>query len=379
MSVARGDKGGNSGSPKGPGAQSASAQRDAEQTQGDELLASDAEIEAVTKDLEQAWSLIEEGKLDEAGELASKLAKEYPELPEGLVLQAMLAGLDGEPEQALALYEEAMELDDEYVDPILGAAELYLWELDDPEKGRDLCRRAKDIAEEEQDFLDALLLEAEAEISMGNDKAALAVLRELPSVDLPELGYHIRAGKLFAQLAQWKPAEDHFQRALTGDKDNSEALYGLGLCADGRGDHGARNTYFLRVSEIDAKEPRPSWALNEKAFHALCVEALDALPEVLREKLASVPILHRACPTKEMIEQGNDPRILGLFVGVPFGQHSSVGGAPHLETIFIFQRNLERVVLSADELSHEVSITLAHEAGHFFGLSEETLAEMGLE
>jgi predicted Zn-dependent protease with MMP-like domain len=54
-----------------------------------------------------------------------------------------------------------------------------------------------------------------------------------------------------------------------------------------------------------------------------------------------------------------------------------VGGVPHLDTILLFQRNLERVALSHEELEHEIEITLVHEAGHFFGLSEEQLDALG--
>ena len=42
------------------------------------------------------------------------------------------------------------------------------------------------------------------------------------------------------------------------------------------------------------------------------------------------------------------------------------------------RRNLERAVADPDELREEVRVTLLHETGHFFGLSDAELEEMGL-
>jgi predicted Zn-dependent protease with MMP-like domain len=49
-----------------------------------------------------------------------------------------------------------------------------------------------------------------------------------------------------------------------------------------------------------------------------------------------------------------------------------------LTQILIFRRNLERMVASDDELREEVRTTLLHETGHFFGLDEAALGELGL-
>ena len=55
-----------------------------------------------------------------------------------------------------------------------------------------------------------------------------------------------------------------------------------------------------------------------------------------------------------------------------------LGGQPGLTQIVLFRRNLERAVADPDELREEVRVTLLHETGHFFGLSDAELEEMGL-
>jgi predicted Zn-dependent protease with MMP-like domain len=137
-------------------------------------------------------------------------------------------------------------------------------------------------------------------------------------------------------------------------------------------------SYFQKVRELDLKDERPPWALDEKRFREVCAAAIDDLPDELRQRLANVPILASDYPNEELVRDGSDPRLLGLFTGVPYGEHLSVGGAPHLETIMLFQRNIERMAYGPDDVENEIQVTLVHEAGHFFGLSEEQLEAMGL-
>jgi predicted Zn-dependent protease with MMP-like domain len=47
--------------------------------------------------------------------------------------------------------------------------------------------------------------------------------------------------------------------------------------------------------------------------------------------------------------------------------------------VFLFQRNIERVARTTNEVEAEIRTTLLHETGHFFGLDEDELAEMGLD
>jgi predicted Zn-dependent protease with MMP-like domain len=50
-----------------------------------------------------------------------------------------------------------------------------------------------------------------------------------------------------------------------------------------------------------------------------------------------------------------------------------------LTEIVLFRKNIERVAHDSETLKEEVRATLLHEAGHFFGLDERALAELGLQ
>ena len=55
-----------------------------------------------------------------------------------------------------------------------------------------------------------------------------------------------------------------------------------------------------------------------------------------------------------------------------------LGATPQLTQILLFRRNLERVAQDEEELREEIRTTLLHETGHFFGMSEKDLDEVGL-
>src|SRR5206468_13037907 len=95
--------------------------------------------------------------------------------------------------------------------------------------------------------------------------------------------------------------------------------------------------------------------------------------------LENVPILITDLPVRGDVEQGLDPRLVGLFSGTPHPEASSLGAGPQLTQILLFRKNLERVASDVDELRDEIRTTLLHETGHFFGMSEDDLEAVGLE
>ena len=54
-----------------------------------------------------------------------------------------------------------------------------------------------------------------------------------------------------------------------------------------------------------------------------------------------------------------------------------LGGTPQLTQILLFRRNLERVAQDEEELRDEIRTTLLHETGHFFGMTEKDLDDVG--
>jgi predicted Zn-dependent protease with MMP-like domain len=45
------------------------------------------------------------------------------------------------------------------------------------------------------------------------------------------------------------------------------------------------------------------------------------------------------------------------------------------DEIILFQKNIENICPTEEDLIEEIRLTLVHEVGHYFGLSEEVLRQ----
>src|SRR4051794_28081363 len=84
------------------------------------------DIDPVEDALERGWLALEAGRpFDAAKQVDEALALE-PDSPDAFTLTGAIKASLGDTDAALEAYERASELDPEYVDPLLSAAELLL-------------------------------------------------------------------------------------------------------------------------------------------------------------------------------------------------------------------------------------------------------------
>ena len=98
-------------------------------------------------------------------------------------------------------------------------------------------------------------------------------------------------------------------------------------------------------------------------------QALERLPEVFRKKLTNVAILLEDSPPQEPEREG---LLLGLFHGVPLTEKSAFFATPP-DRIILYQKSIEAVCSTDEEVRRQVRDTLLHELGHYFGLNEDEL------
>ena len=69
--------------------------------------------------------------------------------------------------------------------------------------------------------------------------------------------------------------------------------------------------------------------------------------------------------------------LLGLYRGRPRTQRSVEDSGSLPDVIYIFQESIQRVCQSEEQLVRQVRITVLHEIGHHFGMSEDDLEKLG--
>jgi predicted Zn-dependent protease with MMP-like domain len=249
----------------------------------------------------------------------------------------------------------------------------------EPGRARKLAGRVLTRARRAEQRAGAQLLIAEAALAEDDDAAARRALAEIEAAPLTDADAVCAAGELYLELLDPAAAARCFRAALAFDSDLGDAHYGLGLACEAAGDRAGMCAAWLAARRCDLQAPHAPWHLPAAEFERIAEAAFAELPEAARRHLENVPILISDTPAAEVVAEGGDPRMLGLFSGVPFGDKSHVGGGDaHPDTVHLYQRNIEAACAGPEELEREIAITLWHETAHFFGLDDDDLDEIGL-
>jgi predicted Zn-dependent protease with MMP-like domain len=111
--------------------------------------------------------------------------------------------------------------------------------------------------------------------------------------------------------------------------------------------------------------------VKRRAFDDHVRAALDALPAGIAAALDNVAVVVED-------EHPDDPDLYGLYEGTPLPERGDMAGALP-DRITIFRIPLEEDFDDGAELEEEIRITVLHELGHYFGLDEDRLSELGYE
>ena len=117
---------------------------------------------------------------------------------------------------------------------------------------------------------------------------------------------------------------------------------------------------------------------HQQTARRIVVQTLHRLPSELRQAAQQVPVCFEDFPADELVTDGLDPGILGLFVGAPRHEHGNEPGPP--PQIILYLENIRDECADAGTtFTEEVRRTYLHELGHYLGLDEEALAERDLD
>lgn len=122
--------------------------------------------------------------------------------------------------------------------------------------------------------------------------------------------------------------------------------------------------------------------LTVEQFAELVEEALRDIPSSIAECMENVAVDIEPMPdgrTCASVGIRSPRHLLGLYRGTPLTQRSveQTGRLP--DHITIYQRNIERICRTRDDIVRQVRKTVLHEVGHHFGLDEDDLDELGYQ
>ena len=128
---------------------------------------------------------------------------------------------------------------------------------------------------------------------------------------------------------------------------------------------------------------KPGWQrlwtrLQQAAFQELDT-VMKRLPADLKHKARDIPVSLEPVPAKDLVADGLDPDILGLYVGEAYSER--VSGLENVPPqILLFLENIwDYAGHDTAAYREEVRITYLHELGHYLGLDEDDLCRRDLD
>jgi predicted Zn-dependent protease with MMP-like domain len=127
--------------------------------------------------------------------------------------------------------------------------------------------------------------------------------------------------------------------------------------------------------------------MEREKFVKLVEEALDSLPSRFRERIHNVAVLVENVPPEKLSRRGSrniglidsddaEKLVLGVFEGVPTTKKSVFDLPVGPDRIVLYQKNIEAVCSNEDEIRREIRLTVLHELGHYFGMTEAQLEDV---
>ncbi len=101
------------------------------------------------------------------------------------------------------------------------------------------------------------------------------------------------------------------------------------------------------------------------------------MPPGLREQLENVAfIVEEDFPEALDGWEDGESELLGLYHGISKKDRGFWYGNALPDRIIIYQRPLERISATKEELKKNIRETVVHEIGHYFGFDEEELRDL---
>jgi len=119
--------------------------------------------------------------------------------------------------------------------------------------------------------------------------------------------------------------------------------------------------------------------MKREKFEQLVEEALASIPKKFKKRLQNLAVIVEDRPGREIYRKTGKSilsSILGLYHGVPFRHRGPFYGNLPPDVIVIYQKPIEEICYTDEQIRKKVREVVFHEIGHYFGLSEQELKQI---
>jgi predicted Zn-dependent protease with MMP-like domain len=120
--------------------------------------------------------------------------------------------------------------------------------------------------------------------------------------------------------------------------------------------------------------------VSEEKFQNYIELSLESIPQNFKEKLDNIVFIVEDYPSKNDMERlglVQKEQLLGLYSGVPFTHRTTSYAGTIPDRIILFQKNIESICYSEEELKNKIREVIIHEIAHYFGMNEKQIRNAG--
>ncbi len=235
---------------------------------------------------------------------------------------------------------------------------------------------------ERHSYSDFVMLVGDVHWGAGDYEQACQAYHKVVLNDPERIDARIATGVALYHLCRFSAAQNMLELASIDEPEDGEVWYYLGLLALRQGKSSVAMRHFAEAHELDEERFVLPVETSDAQIAEIVEHLLDDIPEELRAALHNVPIVLERHPDEELLlesEPPMDPMVLGLFEGTPITAAQSTDVPTSPTRIVLYAENIWLLGADQETLEEELFITLKHEIGHYFGLSEDDLTERGLD
>lgn len=120
--------------------------------------------------------------------------------------------------------------------------------------------------------------------------------------------------------------------------------------------------------------------VSEEEFQQLMDEAIENIPELFKGKIENLAFIVEPYPTDSDLGRvglKDKHTLLGLYSGVPYTHRTTWYTGVTPDRIILFQRNIEALCNTIEQLKEKIREVVVHEVAHYFGMNEDEIRKAG--
>jgi predicted Zn-dependent protease len=244
-------------------------------------LCATAQMNTRSQQVERVAALISSNRIGEAEKQLDSLLKSSPNDAIALNLLGTVRAQQGRLDEAEALFTRALRADRQFAGAHMNLAYLYLLKSA-PEKTVVELREVHRLVPDDADISYKL---AHLLFTLGRFDECISFVSDVRKTSQPTTALLTVLGDAYLKKGDTGKAEESYRLALAAQNDSADALLGMALVAQSKGDAQSASLYLSRTRELIADSPEMLYrfaiaALSSKLFE----ESRSALERAVQLK-----------------------------------------------------------------------------------------------